>query len=159
MNIIFWGCPCTIQNGVHEEIGPLFCLTSMLGKDKRDTFVQKRKLGNKWERKPTVYLIWAMCSLFLIVGLVVPQTSQLFTLWYAKSSKCPTIYIYLSDRNMFLVRIIILYRFISCVQNQRIKVEKNIQNVELCTKTVRLIDQDDNYLLRLSFVHYKSNVW
>ena len=28
----------------------------------------------------------------------------------------------------------------------------------LCTKTVRLIDQDDNYLLRLSFVHYKSNV-
>ena len=28
----------------------------------------------------------------------------------------------------------------------------------LCTKTVRLIDQDDNYFLRLSFVHYKSNV-
>ena len=28
----------------------------------------------------------------------------------------------------------------------------------LCTKTVRLIDQEDNYLLRLSFVHYKLNV-
>ena len=28
----------------------------------------------------------------------------------------------------------------------------------ICTKTVRLIDQDDNYFLRLSFVHYKLNV-
>ena len=41
-----------------------------------------------------------------------------------------------------------------------LKQKKKIEYLKygLCTKTVRLIDQDDNYFLRLSFVHYKLNV-
>ena len=40
------------------------------------------------------------------------------------------------------------------------KAKKKIEYLKygICTKTVRLIDQDDNYFLRLFFVHYKLNV-